>query len=319
MQPLHIIVWSIIVIVALAFLYSFWNSKYIISKNPFMDKHLLKRGMDKPPIWLYYDHSEVNSRQWADFGARSSRALHMPFLNLCYGSILAKNKDKYRIEVISGLSGVADLLGGWNNLPPGLREQISPVNEAEMNWIRAAILAKFGGIWLSPYSIAIKPFGEMPKDQIVFFGTDVDEIYAGSAGTHVPGFRCIWSPKPNEPMFVEWEQLCRDRISPKRGGEQIRGDVKWDWNALSSKYGNRIHIKPYAEGTRKKGGKRIQLEDLLATGHEGNLPFQIHTETVYFPIFWPELRDREYFGWFLRMSEDQIMNSDISVKYLLNL
>jgi hypothetical protein len=32
---------------------------------------------------------------------------------------------------------------------------------------------------------------------------------------------------------------------------------------------------------------------------------------------WPELRDREMFGWFLRMSEEQIMESDISVRYLL--
>ena len=30
-----------------------------------------------------------------------------------------------------------------------------------------------------------------------------------------------------------------------------------------------------------------------------------------------ELRDREMFGWFLRMSESQIMESDLAVKYLL--
>lgn len=36
------------------------------------------------------------------------------------------------------------------------------------------------------------------------------------------------------------------------------------------------------------------------------------------PIMWPELRDREMFGWFLRMSEEQIMESDIAVRYLLD-
>jgi hypothetical protein len=68
---------------------------------------------------------------------------------------------------------------------------------------------------------------------------------------------------------------------------------------------------------RKKNGKRIELEDLLATGTDGNLPFDICGYTIYIPFPWHELRDREMFGWFLRMSEDQIMNSDISVKYLL--
>ena len=135
-----------------------------------MDKHLLKRGMDKPVIWLYYDTSDVNSRLWADFGARSTRALNMPFLNLCYETIVKQNKDNYRIEAIGGLSGVAELLGGWDQLPPGLRDPISPVNEAELNYIRAAILAKYGGLWLSPYSISLKGFGKLPENKIVFFG-----------------------------------------------------------------------------------------------------------------------------------------------------
>jgi hypothetical protein len=36
------------------------------------------------------------------------------------------------------------------------------------------------------------------------------------------------------------------------------------------------------------------------------------------PVLWPELRDREIFGWFLRMSEDQIMESDLAVRYLID-
>ena len=77
--------------------YAFFYSNHARNANPFIDKHLLERGMNKPAIWLYYDTSDVNSRQWMDFGARSSRALHMPFLNLCYESIVKQNNDLYRI------------------------------------------------------------------------------------------------------------------------------------------------------------------------------------------------------------------------------
>ena len=87
--------------------YAFFYSQHARMNNPYLDKKLLERGMDKPPIWLYYDTSDVNSRQWMDFGARSSRALHLPFLNLCYESIVKKNNQHYRIEVIGGLSGAA--------------------------------------------------------------------------------------------------------------------------------------------------------------------------------------------------------------------
>lgn len=297
---------------------AFFYAKDLIKNNPFLDKHLLKRGMEKPPIWLYYDTSDVNSRQWLDFGARSSRALNMPFLNLCYETIVKQNGEDYRIEVIGGLSGVAELLGGWDQLPPGLRDPISPVNQAELNYIRAAILAKYGGLWLSPYTISLKGFGKLPEDKVVFFGTDLDETYAGASGTAIPGFRAVWSPKADHPMFKEWSAVAYARVAQKRGGDQIRGDEKWDFVRFTTEYvGTGIVVDPAAEGMRKKDGRRIQLEDLLATGTDGNLPFDLCAYTIYVPFPWPELRDREVFGWFLRMSEQQIMDSDIAVKYLL--
>ena len=286
-------------------------------QNPYVNKNLLTQGMDKPVIWLYYDNSEINSRQWLDFGARSSRALNIPFLNLCYESIVKQNQNDYRIEVIGGLSGVAELLGGWDQLPPGLRDPIAPVNEAELNHIRVAILAKYGGLWLSPCSICLKGFDKLPN-KVVFFGTDLDETYAGPSGTTIPGFRAVWSPYANHPMFKEWTSLTYSRIAQKRGGDQFRGDVKWDFIHFTTQYVDTgIVVDPAVEGMRKKDGKRIQLEDLLATGTGGNLPFDICGYTVYVPFPYTELRDREMFGWFLRMSEEQIMSSDLSVKYLL--
>lgn len=308
------------VLIVASLTYAFFYSKDIIKGNPFLDKNLLKRGMDKPVIWLYYDMSDINSRRWFDFGSRTSRALNMPFLNLCYETIVRQNKDEYRIEVIGGLPGVAELLGGWEALPSGLRNPLTVINEAEINYIRSAILAKYGGLWLSPYSICLRPFGKLPEDKIVFFGTDLDETYSGNLGTAVPGFRCIWAPKAQEPFFEEWTMICYKRINEKRGGEQIRGDAKWDWVHLSSKYVERgIVVDVQAEGGRKKGGRRIQLEDIFAAGQEGNIPFDICNYTVYITINWPELRDREYFGWFLRMSEDQIMESDLAITHLLKI
>ena len=318
MSPFYILVVILSILFILSVVYALRYSKYWASMNPFVDRHLLERGMEKPVIWLYYDNSDVNSRQWLDFGARSSRALNFPFLHLCYESIVKKNKDRYRIEVIGGLSGAAELLGGWDNMPPGLRDPISPVNESEMNYLRAAILAKHGGLWLSPYCVCLKGFGELPKDKTVFFGTDLDETYAGPNGTTTPGFRALWAPYPNHPMFKEWMEVTYARVAQKRGGDQIRRDANWDFVRFTTEYVQTgIIVDPAAEGMRKKDGKRLQLEDLLASGTDGNLPFDLCDYTVYVPFPWTELRDREIFGWFLRMSESQIMNSDLAVKYLL--
>lgn len=318
MSPINRLIFVITTLFVLAVIVAYFYTNNLFKNNPFADKNLLKKGMNKPPIWLYYDTSDVNSRQWLDFGARSSRALNLPFLNLCYETIVKQNQEDYRIEVIGGLSGVAELLGGWEQLPPGLRDPIAPVKKAELNYIRTAILAKFGGLWLTPYCICLKGFGKLPENKSVFFGTDSEETYAGSAGTSVPGFRAIWSPYPNHPMFKEWADVTWSRIAQARGGEQIRRDENWDFVRFTTEYVDTgIVVDPAAEGMRKKDGRRIQIEDLLATGTEGNLPFDIYAYTVYIPFPWPELRDREIFGWFLRMNEKQIMDSDIAVKYLL--
>ena len=317
MGPFEILLLILVLLLTVAFIYAFFYSKDLIKNNPFLDKHLLQKGMEKPVIWLYYDTSDVNSREWSDFGARSTRALNIPFLNLCYESIVHQNKDIYRIEVIGGLAGAAELLGGWEHLPPGLRDPISPVNEAELNYLRTAILAKHGGLWLEPYCVCLKPFGKLPEDKTVFFGTDLDETYAGSAGTNIPGFRAIWTPNADHAMFKEWAAVCYERVAKKRGGDQIRGDVKWDFVRFTNEYVQTgLVVDPAAEGMRKKNGKRIQLEDLLAST-DGKLPFDLCSYTTYVPFPWRELTDREMFGWFLRMSESQIMESDLAVKHLL--
>jgi hypothetical protein len=118
-------------------------------------------------------------------------------------------------------------------------------------------------------------------------------------------------------MFKEWAAVCYERVAKKRGGDQIRGDAKWDFVRFSNDYVQTgLVVDPAAEGLRKKNGKRIQLEDLLAST-DGKIPFDLCDYTTYIPFPWKELRDREIFGWFLRMSESQIMESDLAVKYLL--
>lgn len=102
MSPFQILLCILVLLLAVAVSYAMFHSKGLIHANPFMDKNLLKRGLDKPVIWLYYDTSDVNSRTWGDFGARSSRVLNLPFLNLCYQTIVHQNKEIYRVEVIGG-------------------------------------------------------------------------------------------------------------------------------------------------------------------------------------------------------------------------
>jgi hypothetical protein len=288
------------------------------SNNPFEARDLLTRDMKKTPIWVFYDTSIPNARKYADFGARNSRAINIPFLNLCYQSIVLQNKDMYRIEVVDGLSGVAELLGGWKELPPKLQNPLGTLETSDVAWIRSAILAKYGGLWVAPSVICIKPFGALP-DKPVFFGVDSDETFAGTAGAAVPNFYVAWSPKPEHPFWVAWEAKSRQRLGSSGGGDVARSDEKWEFLAISAIYPD-IEVRPLAEASRKgPAGRRIQVEDLLSAGQEGEWPFEISVLANYVSIPWPELKDRRAFGWFLRMSEDQIAESDLVIRDLFEL
>jgi hypothetical protein len=288
--------------------------------DPMQDRQLLKRGQDLPTLWIYVNNSEVNSRNWMDFEARSSRVLNLPFLNLCYESCVKANGKNYRVEVIGGLSDLAVRLGGWNAMPTALQNPDAVVREPELNWIRAAVLARWGGLWVSPATIWLRPVGPLPKDRVVLFGSDDEVQFVGAAGTSAPSLRVVWSPIPEHPIWVDWEQKVRTRLEKRAGGSEFRRDEMADAvdaMRLGEERGEPVEVRPTAELTRKgAAGRRIQLEDLLAAGMDGDLPFDIKPCSVYVPIPWPELQERRAFGWFLRMSEDQIMDSDLAISTL---
>lgn len=286
-------------------------NKKIIEEDAFSQRNLLDKGLDNTTLWLYYDQSEVNSRWWNDFGARSSRVLHKPYLNLCYQSIAKYNGQTYNIKILAGLSDVAILLGGWSELPKPLQNPIAPVNEAEKNYIRATILRRYGGLWVEPSTICFKPFPKMNK--VTFFGTDKDETFSDSHGTPVPNTQVMYSPVANNKVFVELEELSLKRIVHQEGGKQFRKDIKWDIKDLMSKYSSEIDYMPNSEFSRNKSGRRIQFEDLLSS----NI-IPIPNSCIYAPIDSDELENRQNFGWFLRMSEEQILESDLLISKLFS-
>jgi hypothetical protein len=310
MVPLTV---GIVAVVALALGASMTQG--MISQNPFERKDLFQIGLNKPTLWIFYDTSIPNARQYSDFGARSSRALNLPFLNLCYESISKQNSSDYRIEVVSGVAGLSEKLGGWNQLPAKFQNPLVSLESSDIAWIRASLLAKFGGLWVDPATICIQPFGLLPNKP-VFFGTDMEESFAGTAGTTVPNFQVAWSPAANNQLWTAWEAKSRQRLDTSGGGDTARSAHKWEYLALVSMYPD-VEIRPLAELARKgAAGRRIQIEDILASGQEGTLPFDISALSVYVPLPWPELRDRRAFGWFLRMSESQIAESDLVIRDL---
>jgi len=286
------------------------------SSNGFHDKNLLKKGMDRPVVWVFVNTSDINSRNWSDFMSRGShRAINLPFLNVCYEKMVKKLKEQFRFEVIGGLEDLAVRLGGWEALPTPLQNPEAVLRAPELNWIRAAVLKTWGGLWVSPATIWLNPLAKMPKDKVVFFGTNPDDTYAKTS--NAPALDVVWSPKPEHPLFINWEAKVRARLEKRSGGSEFNHDELADAVDAINKFQADVTVLRLPEISRKGGARRrIELEDLLAAGTEGNIPFDVPANGIYLPIPYPEILERENFGWFLRMSEDQILESDLVISHL---
>jgi hypothetical protein len=284
-------------------------------KTEFTDDRLLQRGLSTPIVWIFIDDTDVNSRWWADFGARSSRVYNMPFLNLCYQTIVKACGTNYHVEMISGLGDAEQRLGF---LPSPMRNKKLPLRDEEMTYLKVAFLEKFGGLWITPATICLRQFPVLPTDKVVLFGSDPLETYSGPEGTFFPNQHALWSPTQNHPFFSQWKEILAERIERQPGGKEIRNDKNWDILFVGTGKQD-VLMMPNAELTRKKGGRKIELEDLLAAGTDGDIPFTIHPETIYIPFPWPELLQRRMYGWFLRLSEEQVMESDLAVTHLFKM
>jgi hypothetical protein len=298
--------------VAVVALAAFWEARAgRIKRGVEINPESLKLGLSYPKIWLYYNDSEVNAREWADFGARESKVLNIPLLNLFYQTIVKANGDKYKVEVINGLTGVKELLGE-EFLPVNLRRFGASVNVAEEDWIRTAILAKFGGLWLSPSVVALKGFGDLPSDKIVAFGVDDVPMYSSSC----PGFRALWIPIPSHPLMIKWEQVIKNRLDTQLGGLQVRGDAKSDWMNMFNERSDVIIYKDKELGRNPKTFKKLELEDIFASSI-GIPQFEIPCDAVYLLVPFKDLMDRRQFGWVLKSSEEEILESELVISRIL--
>jgi hypothetical protein len=312
-----------LVVISLVLMTTIIGGIYVTSTirdvDPLQDRRILKRGDKLPTLWVYLNNSEVNSRHWTGFEERSSRVINIPFLNLCYETCVKMNGADYRIEVIGGLSDLAVRLGGWDALPTPLQNPEALVREPELNWIRAAVLAKWGGLWVSPATLWLKPMGPLPK-HVVLFGSDDEVTFVGPGGTSVPSLRVAWSPIPEHPTWVDWEEKVRTRLEKRAGGAEFRRDHMADaLDAIKDADDRKepIEVRPMAELARKgAAGRRIQIEDLLTAGQDGAIHFDMNCAAKYVPIPWPEIQERRAFGWFLRLSEEQILDSDLVITAL---
>lgn len=263
----------------------------------------------KTPLWWVVDNSQVNGRQWLDFGNRSTRQPNEPYLALCLERAKAILGSEFDLQVLVGRDAVYRVLGSsedfcakQRSIPPALW----------LAWCRAALLSRFGGLWMDgsvlvlPAAAGSKIKARLEGKPVLMFGTDAAENLA--SGSAAAGASAGWSAVAHHPM---WSGLERDLTAlidqgpPSWSSVEARRGLRSLWDKHCS---GMTAIDREVEVGRDPYGRRLELETLLGSTELG---FPLAEEGMW--LILPDGRDgmerASPWLWFTRLSQPQILES----------
>jgi hypothetical protein len=319
MQIINFVLLSIFII-ALGILYQ----KYLDKKMQSFDaddysdiqKYLLKDTKyllesDKPILWIHIPY-EHNSRNWYDFGSRTSHDLNQPYLYLTMRSIIKNCDNSFKIVLIDDQT--------FEKIIPDWTIDMNYISMPSKYYIRQLALAKliyiYGGINL-PISFLcfrdlISLYDSGTRQGKMFICENIDRQSSSSVKLFSPNCEFFGSEKQNETMrdFINFMEV---EISQDFTNENnFLGNFN-NW-CLSKINGNRIKlIEGKLIGTKTIENEAVTIETLLSDNY---IHFYSKTYGIWIPH--KDILNRVHYEWFSRMSSEQIFDSQfILAKYLL--
>jgi hypothetical protein len=265
----------------------------------------------KPTLWWFVD-DETNARSWWDFGARNSTQPNRGYLEIALKAAQATQAFDFKVVPLLGREAVSKVIresGG--DVPPRIRELPAPIWR---QWALAALLATKGGLaMVGDSTLCIGPsFGPLTNGvEAAVFGITSDEPRAIPGARVAPASWVGWAARPHTPVWdiaaSTWTRLVEAGPTSWSAAE-ARGIQFKIWATQKLKEPVLYQVQ---EGSRRTDGIEITREDLLMkTAVPADPKIAMSPETVYVVMDGDALvRDYRY-GWFVRMSAEQIFASN---------
>ena len=308
----------------------------------FLANDVNKMDRKKPFLWIPVEY-EMNERQWLNFGSRNTTNLNQPYLYLTIRSIVEKCGDSFNICIIDD-NVFNKLIPDWTIHVSRLTHPLRPhMRELAM----AKLLNKYGGMRLPPsfvcfhdlitlYELGIYSKTVSSSDSNngnnnsnsnnnnnnnniddmnsgnVFVAEMVSKSITSSSIAYAPNSK-IMGCRKNSGMMRKYIEYLEVLISKDYTEEMDFGGKisKWFFNQVSK--GDINIIKPELFGAKKADESPVILDNLMS---DTNMELSKESFGLYIPA--DDLIKRRNFGWFVRMSPTQVLQSNTQIaKYLL--
>ncbi len=290
------------------------NSYY----HSMIEKYLLNKdnlgSVTKPILWIYLQNNtpilpEVNSRFWINFGSRLTSNFNQPYQKLTIQSIIDKCGKDFNVCLIDN-SAFKYLLPNWN---VNLDKVALPIRNHLQLIALTALLNAYGGIVVPSSFICFKSLKDIYNKALesgkLIVGQFQNLTCNEKLNRDVIASPLLMASTPNNSTIQNFNNYLSELNSKDLTNEQdFLGKVNlWlETNDTLSICGRTI-------GTLKKDGSLIHVQELL-----GSTYFELAEFAYGLYIPWDQLINRVSLGWFVRLSPEQVLESNTMIaKYLL--
>lgn len=309
----------VIILIVVAILYYRYENKRLTEDNHNNMETIRKYLLDdvtlakskKPILWIHIPY-EYNSRNWLNFGSRSSFELNQPYLYLTVRTIIQQCDDSFTICLLDDNS-FDRLLPEWNI---DMNKISSPISDKMRMLGFMKLLYKYGGM-LCPISFLcmknLLPLYEKGTSGNKMFVCEmVNNNVTSTEYKFYPNIQFSGAPKECTTV-MNLIQYMEQVISKDYSAEsKFLGEFN-KWCEFHIKNGEINLIDGKDIGTKTINNNTILIDDLISNNY-----LNIYTQTygIYIPA--DELLQRHNYNWFCRLSEKQVMESDTIIgNYIL--
>jgi len=312
-------IYLFVILIVLWFLYNRYEDKRAIEENvgnyDAIQKYLLNESSladtKKPILWIPITY-EYNARNWISFGSRSSFELNQPYMYLTVRSIINQCQDSFHICIIDDDS-FGKILPNWT---VNMRSIASPVLDYMRSLALSKILYKYGGVIVPPSFLCMRDLNELyamgTSGEKMFICETVDRNITSTTHEFYSDISFMGSPK-EYPVLKEMIDFMQRKISADYTAQtEFLGDFNRWCNSRVQKH--QINLIPgKLIGTKTMDDTMILVDNLLSNNYIDLYP---QAYGIYIPA--KEILMRRHYEWFARMSQTQVLESNVIIcKYIL--
>lgn len=266
-----------------------------------IDRHRLQDATDlngKTPIWIPIVH-EPNARWWPSFGSRMTHDTNKPYLTLCVETLVKNAGDNYAVVVLDDTS--------YGRLIPGWNVELSTVAEPMRGYLRTLaqwkVLYYYGGVVCPPTTICLQSFDvlrALAKGSCFSVETPATALSDNLYQANAEFVGCDREDADIQQMIVALEKIVS---SDATDAVAFNGDIQRIM-ADASANGKLVVLEGSVVGVKDEFGCPVSVDGLF----EG-----VKLSSNLWGIVLPEkeISARIKYGWFQRLSPEQIMTSSV--------